>query len=171
MNDAVKDAFINFMLTACLGELSSCPSLKSVHQKLGLADIVEEKREAVPNQVLMIHYYDDLEIVYLDDTFLKFTIRIPNQRDLRVPDALDVSWTSALKGFNYSSFKEFVISEDVACQEVVVYPSLSAEEIGYMVEAQKTRMRFSFNPKPLYNLRDIHYEAQLSGKWIYKPLS
>lgn len=160
--------FKEFLLTGRIGTLDFQQDLSTVRDTLGEPGYFDRKPNVVPEHLLTVSYYGNLEIVRLDDEFHKFKISFQASEEFDFVTALDIRWYSQLAEMDYGSFKEFVIQNQIGCREIV-FP-FPVEETGYAIEISSTKIQVVFNLPPVCGIQSVHYEPSLSGKLNYKPL-
>lgn len=152
----------DFLLTGELGNLGHQPSVNAVRDKLGEPQHLENIPDVVPEQLLTIYHYGNLEIVNLDGEFLKFKIIFQaKDEEFDFAAELGVKWYSLLESMDYKSFKKFISQNHIECREVA-FP-FPVEETGYTIEITSTKIWLIFDPPPSCKIQSVHYEPSFSA--------
>lgn len=162
----------HFLLTGSLGNMSTMPTRQVVETVLGAPTVVEDKADVVPNEVLHILYYNNVEITYIGNNFFQLAIYFRKQPTVNlgsdIPMSFEVDWYPIVKKWNFETFHEFLSSENIPCRKVLAaYPT---REDGITLEVTMTGIWICFNAEPLHFVDSIFYTPSRPGNWQYESV-
>lgn len=148
-----------FLTTGQLGNLSKQPTVNEVEKLLGEPLALERKPKIVPNDVLLILYYENLQFTYIGEEFYQVAIYFREYAHVKtadkLPDGLGVVWYQIAKHLNYENFKQFLISQRISCRKVLAHHP--TQEDGYAIEVTTTGIMAVFNDEPSTMIDSIFY--------------
>lgn len=161
-----------FLITGQLGNLSKQPTVNEVERLLGKPLALERKPQIVPNDVLFILYYDNLQFTYIGEEFYQVAIYFREYAHVKttekLPNGLGISWYQIAKHLNYEDFKQFLISQSISYRKVLSY--YPTQEDGYAIEVTTTGIMVVFNDEPSTMIDSIFYTPSRPGEWKYAEL-
>ncbi|MEZ4864103.1 MAG: hypothetical protein R3C14_22495 [Caldilineaceae bacterium] len=167
------NSFKKFLITGSLGNLTAYPSREEVERQLGKPITVDEKVGIIPNQILYILHYSNLQITYIDSSFFQLAIYFREYAQVQtlneLPHGLGVDWYMSVKELDYHSFQSYLLSENITCRQVI-FPYPNAED-GFTLEITSTGIWTCFTDAPNYAIDSIFYTPSRPGVWQYEELS
>lgn len=100
-----ENSLKQFLLTGEIGTLGSQPSMSVVRITLGEPDHVDCMPNVVPDSILKILHYGNLELVYLDDEFLTAEILVQEQEEFDLDTELGIKRYTFLAQMDYRNLK------------------------------------------------------------------
>ncbi|MFZ4655957.1 MAG: hypothetical protein ACOYNY_03015 [Caldilineaceae bacterium] len=158
-----------FLTSGSLGNLSSHPTRHEVEYLLGAPNSVDKKLDIIPNQMLYVLHYDNLQITYIGEEFYQLAIYFRRYEKMEssdsLPNGLGVKWYQTVKEFDYEGFKQALLSEKIPCRGVISpYPT---PQDGYTIEIISTGIWICFNSNPDSLIDSIFHTPSKPGNWQY----